>query len=219
MMAIAAHKPAQGRGNLAIKIGLILGVNAIIGGLITWWIFALQLGGEYRPGGLSEAAAGFVGMLHISFGVVAAAMRLTARFEPNREFAEDLRREGRPLLLGALALIAAGLSLVLLSLAGPDRPVSPASGAAGALALNALAMIVAAVRLRAMDELNRDMAREAGYLAFYWTSLFGGTWALLAHLELVVGPAPLDWLTLMGGFSFAGGLVALARRGGFDTPK
>jgi hypothetical protein len=218
MMAIANETTGPRRGNLALKIVLILGANALIMGLITWWMFALQAGGAYRPGGYSEAAAAMVGMIHISFGIIAAAMRATARFEPNAEHAEDLRREGNPLLLGAVALIAAGLSLVVLSLAGPDRPIAPMPGAVTAIGLNAFALIVAAVRLRRMDELSREMTRDAGRLAFAWTSLFGGTWAALAHLGFLPAPAPLDWLTLMGGFSFVAGIVALAKRGGFGQP-
>ena len=218
MMTIATDKRAAGRGSLALKIVLILGANAAIMGLVTWWIFALQPSGAYRPGGLSETAAGFVGVIHMSFGIVAAAMRATARFEPNAEFAEDLRREGRALLLGAVALIAAGLALVVLSLAGPDRPIAPLPGAVAAIGLNLFATIVAAVRLRGMDELNRTMTRDAGYLAFYWTSLFGGTWAVLAHLGYLRAPTPLDWLTMINGFGFIAGLVALGRRGGFDAP-
>ncbi len=217
-MAIASEKSGPGRGSLALKIVLILGANAAIIGLVTWWIFALQAGSAYRPGGLSEAAAGFAGLIHMAFGIVAAAMRATARFEPDPEFAEDLRREGRALLLGAVALIAAGLSLVLLSLAGPDRPIAPLPGAVAVIGLSTFALIVAAVRLRGMDELNREVARDAGRLAFAWTSLFGGTWAVLAHVGFLRAPAPLDWLTLMGGFSFVAGLVALARRGGFEQP-
>lgn len=130
-----------------------------------------------------------------------------------------MRREGRALLLGAGALVASGSSLILLSAAGPNGAVSPAGALAGALFLNVLATILAVTRLRGMDELNRAVARESSSLAFTWLSTVGGTWAMLAHLGFVDAPAPLDWLTMLSGFTFVAGLVAFARKGGFDTTR
>jgi hypothetical protein len=201
-----------------MKLVLVMGANLAGVGLIGWALSAFGHADMFHAGGPPETAAAFVGLLHVSFGLTAAAIRATARFEPDAEQAEDLRREGRALLLGAVALIAAGLSLIVLSLAGPDRPIAPLPGAVAAIGLNLFALLVAAVRLRGMDELNREMARDAGRLAFAWLSLFGGTWAVLGHLGYLRAPTPLDWLAMMGGFSFVAGLVALAKRGGFGQP-
>lgn len=218
MMVIARGNPLATTRGLGMKLVLIMGANLLGVGVISWLIAMLSGADMFHAGGPSETAAAFVGMIHISFGLTAAAIRATARFEPDPEHADELRRESRALLLGSVVLVAAGVSLVVLSLAGPGRAIGPVPGAVAAIGLNLFALIVAAVRLRGMDELNREMARDAGRLAFAWTSLFGGTWAALAHLGFLRAPAPLDWLALMAGFSFVAGIVALAKRGGFGQP-
>jgi hypothetical protein len=182
------------------------------------WGLTLGRTEEVQAGGISEGLAMGVGLAMIAFGLTAAALRASARFLDDTEEASDLRREGRALLLGAGALVAAGSSLILLSLAGPERFVPPAGGLAGALLLNALATVLVAVRWRQLDELNRAVARDAGSLALSWLSWVGGTWATVAHLGFVAGAGPLDWVTMFSGFSFVAGLVAMARKGGFDVP-
>jgi hypothetical protein len=102
-----------------------------------------------------------------------------------------------------------------MTLAGPAAVVSAALGVWGAITLNLLAALLIAIRARGLDELNRNVARYAGHFAFLWLSWVGGTWAILAHLQFMTAPAPLDWLTMLHGFSFVASLVALARRGGF----
>ncbi len=184
--------------------------------LVLWAVFALGKTDPVKAGGASEWFAVVVGLSLISFGVTAAAVRASASFLTDPEDADDLREQGRALLLGAGALIAAGASLILLSLSGPGRLVSPALGLAAVLFLNILATILVKMRWRLLDEMNRAVAHEAGYLAFGWLSTIGGTWATLAHLGYVAGPAPLDWLTMFSGFNFMAGLIALARRGGFE---
>jgi hypothetical protein len=159
-----------------------------------------------------------VGMLQISFGVIAAAVRAGAAFQDDPEEAGELRREGHALLLGAGALISSGAALILLSFAGPGRPVPPAVGFVGWLLLYILAAVLVAARWRGLDELNRAAAREADHLAFKWTFLVGGIWAMLAHLDFVASPSPLNWLTMLGGFGFIAGLVAAGRKGIFDAP-
>jgi hypothetical protein len=198
------------------KVALILGANLTVAGPITILIRTLAGADPFHPGGTSASLAALVGWLHVSFGATAAAMRASACFLSDAEEADDLRREGGALLLGAVALIAAGVSLIVLSLAGPGRAIPPGAGAIAALSLNLLALIAAALRWRRLDELNRTVTRDAGYLAFTWLSLGGGTWALLAHLGLAAIPTPLDWLTMIAGSSFLAALVALARKGGFQ---
>lgn len=200
-----------------IKLGLAAAANILFAALMIEGSAALERSEAVRPGGVSETFAMWVGVLHISFGLTAAAIRASAFFLRNSEDAEDIRREGRALLLGAGALIAAGSSLILLSLAGPGRLIPPAAGLAGGLLLSGFASILVAVRLSGMDELNRGMARESGYFAFTAFTWIGGIWAMLAHLGFVLAPEPLGWLALLGAVSFVAGLVATARRGGFDA--
>jgi hypothetical protein len=218
MMKSATDGPtAKGRSG-RVKLAFVLAAYVFLGVLVMLWGLTLGRTEEVQAGGISEGLAMGVGLAMIAFGLTAAALRASARFLDDTEEASDLRREGRALLLGAGALVAAGSSLILLSLAGPERFVPPAGGLAGALLLNALATVLVAVRWRQLDELNRAVARDAGSLALSWLSWVGGTWATVAHLGFVAGAGPLDWVTMFSGFSFVAGLVAMARKGGFDVP-
>lgn len=215
---MATGKGGSSARNAGVKAAFILGMNLAVAGALSGIVAALTGADAFHPGGRSMGLAVLVGWLHVAFGVTAAALRASARFLSDAEEADDLRQEGRALLLGAGALISAGAALILVGLAGPGRPVSAAAGLAAWLLLTILAMILVAVRLRGIDELNRATAREANNLAFKWISLFGGSWAVLAHLDFVAAPSPLAWLTMLGGFSFFAGLVAAGRRGAFDNP-
>jgi hypothetical protein len=145
-----------------------------------------------QAGDTSGKLALLVGLAVIGFGLIAAGF-------------------------GACALVASGSSLILLSLAGPGRLLPATVGVTGALVLNIIATVFVAVRWHRLDELNRGAARESGYVAFTCLSWFGGTWAILTHLDFVAAPALLDWLTMINGFSFVTGIVAVARKGGFAT--
>ena len=120
-------------------------------------------------------------------------------------------------MLGAGALISAGSSLILLRLAGPGRLVSPIRGLVVVMFLAIVATVLAKMRLHLLDELDRVVALESGYLAFGWFSTVGGIWAILTHLGFVGAPTPLNWLTMIYGFSFLAGIIALAHKGGFDN--
>jgi len=190
----------------------VLTANALFGVLVVLVIVALSTSGAVKTAGASEGAAFLVGLLHVAFGITAAAVRACAPFQEAEE-ADDVRRQGRALLLGAVILVAAGSSLILLSLAGPGGVVRPAAALLCALLLNAVAAVLAAMRWPLLDEMDRTLTNETARLGLRWTALFGGTWAMLAHLGFVAGPAPLDWLTMFGGFGFAASMVELARRG------
>jgi hypothetical protein len=217
-MEMATGKAGPNWRTAWVKIVFILGANLIAALLVGGAAAALNGGDPFHPVGASAKMAALVGWLHVSLGATAAGVRACARFLNDAEEADDLRREGRALLLGAGALIAAGSSLILLSLAQPGGPVSPGDALAGTLSLTVLAWILVSIRWRWLDELNRAVARDAGHLAITWLSVGGGTWAMLAHLGFARAPAPLDWLTMIGGLGVVAGLVALARKGGFANP-
>jgi hypothetical protein len=215
MMGVTVAKTGVNWRKAWVKTAFIMGTNLIAAVLVGGAAAALNGGDPFHPVGSSAKMATLVGWLHVSFGATAVAVRASARFLDDAEEADDLRREGCALLLGAGALVAAGSSLIMLALAGLGSVLSPLAMLNIVLFLNALAWLLVWVRLRLLDELNRAVARDAGYLAITWLSLIGGTWAMLAHLGFANAPAPLDWLTMINGFSFVAGLVALARKGGF----
>lgn len=193
-------------------------VIIMVWALFFWMSQGLHTSGTVDAGRASVFFAGVVGMLQISFGLVAAAVRASAAFQDDPEEARELRRDGRALLLGAGALISSGAALILLSLTGPGRAVPSVIGLSGWLFLSILAAVLVAVRWRGLDELNRAAARESDHLAFKWLCLIGGTWAMLAHLNFIAAPSALDWLTMLAGASFVAGLVAAGRMGVFDVP-
>lgn len=215
MMEMETDRARPLRKALA-KAAFIFGGNLVVAALVLGPIALLTRADPFHPGGVSAGWAAFVGLLHLMFGATALALRASARFLGDAEEAEDLLRNGPALVLGGAALISAGASMVLLSIAGSNGPLSADAVLAGVLSLTVITMILAGIRFRLLDELNRAASREAGYLAFTWFSLIGGTWAILAHLGFADAPTPLIWLTLMWSFSFVAGLVALARKGGFD---
>lgn len=200
-----------------VKLICVLAANAPFWALMFWGTVTLGKANAVKSGGASELLAVIVGMLHVSFGLTAAAVRASARFIPDTDESDELRRQGRALLLGAAALIAAGSSLILLSIAGPGRLVPPTGGLVLVMLLTIVATVLVAIRLRLLDELDRAVARESGYLAFGWFSFVGSTWAILTHLGFVAAPTPLNWLTMIYGFSLMAGIIALAQRGGFDN--
>jgi len=211
----------SGRRPRGSRIPLVLMFVVII---MVWVLFFGVSRGRHSTGAVNPRKAsvffaGVVGMLQISFGLVAAGVRASAEFQPDPEEAGELRREGGALLLGAGALVSSGAALILLSLAGPGRAVPSVIGLWGWLFLSIVAAILVALRWRVLDELNRAAALESDHLAFKWLSLVGGTWAMLAYLNFVAAPSALDWLTMLGGAGFVAGLVAAGRMGVFDVPR
>ena len=199
--------------NQRVKLAFQLALHVPFWALVL--LFASTMDSDSSQRGLSEKWATTVGLAEMGFGLIAAGLGASAGLLRDTPEAEDLGRERRALLLGAGALFSAGSSLILMTLAGTAAVVSPATGVWGAITLNVLAALLVAIRAKGLDELNRNVARDAGHLAFFGLSWAGGTWAILAHLQFVTAPTPLDWLTMLHGFSFVAGLVALARKGGF----
>lgn len=202
--------------NSRIKKAFQLGIH------VPFWAIVLLAAATLRERGdltltASEHWAIIVGFAEIGFGLIAAGFGASANYLDDSEEGQDLRRERRALLLGAGALVSAGSALILACLTGAERLVPPGAGVTGTLLLNLSATVLATIRLRGMDELNRGLARDASHLALTWLAWFGGTWALLAHVRFTPAPDALDWLTMLHGFSFVAGLVAAARRGVFEA--
>jgi hypothetical protein len=66
---------------------------------------------------------------------------------------------------------------------------------------------------RVSDELMRAVNLEAGSLSYGLVVLFGGGWAMLAHLGYSAAPVPLDWLTMFYGLVLLASFIAVGRRG------
>lgn len=166
--------------------------------------------------GASESIAALVGVLYcvIAVGVLIGTVnpRLGARFL-NVEDADELREQHRMLIYSGAAMALSGTALLALALAAPGGPVPQSValvvGAGGLLIGSTLSVLV----YRVSDELMLAVNLEAGALTFGLVLVVVGMWAMLAHLNYVVGPQPLDLLTLLHVLVLIGSFIAIGRRG------
>jgi hypothetical protein len=102
---------------------------------------------------------------------------------------------------------------MVLALSGPGGFVPPTAALAAALALAAAASVLGLAQWRHMDELMRNLSTECGNVTFYLVLLFGGGWAMLAHLGFAPAAAPLDWLSMFFALLLVAAYVVTGRRG------
>jgi len=117
------------------------------------------------------------------------------------------------LLYSGLGMLLWGVALLALALAAPDGPLPQAAAlvlGAGGLVVGS---IMSALVYRACDELMLAVNLEAGALTFGLVLLVVGFWAMLAHLNYVAGPQPLDLLTLFYVLVLVASFIAIGRRG------
>jgi hypothetical protein len=182
--------------------------------LIAWSLAAFT--GSLSPDaiGVSAAAALFVGLALLALAILGFVVIIAARANLlPAERAEAVLERGRMQLYTWTWLAALGLTLILLSLAGPGGLVSPGFALAAAVVLIAVMAAIDLAMRPLMDELSHAVGRETGNMAFYLTIAIGGGWAILAHLRFVAAPEPLDWITLFTLILFAASVIAAGRRG------
>lgn len=196
---------------------LIWSAVALAGCLLLGWGFRALVGPDALDGmGVSEWVATGVGLACLFFAffgifLLAASAPRGADLVDD-EAAEEMRERGRLFLYSWVWVATCGLLLIVLSLAGPGRVLSPATALAGALVLIAVLVALGIAAWRLTDELGRTLSHETGNMAFYLILVLGGGWAMLAQLGFVAGPAPLDWLTLFTVLMFVASFVAVGRR-------
>ena len=151
-------------------------------------------------------------VLAVLGSLATASTRTNLNLIDDEAAAEEMRERGRLFFCSFTWMAACGLLLIGLSLSGPGGLLSPAAAVAGASILIAILTALGVAAWKMSDELGRTLSRESGNMAFYLILVFGGGWAILAHLGLVAAPAPLDWLTLFTILMFAASFIALGRR-------
>lgn len=187
-----------------------------IAALVLGGLLPLVDAGTFGTMGASQWAAAGVGLALLFFAAVICIILATSRRGwtlLDAEQAETLNERPRLLFLSWISMAAMGLILILLGLAGPGSVLAAEAALAGALVLCAVVILLSFSVWRLMDELDRTMSYESGTMAFYLILLFGGGWAMLAHLQFVTPAAPLDWLTMLTLITFAASLIAAGRRG------
>lgn len=131
----------------------------------------------------------------------------------NVEDAEELREQRAMLGLSAVGMAAAGAALVVVALGGKGGVIDPVAALGIYAVLSVLAIWTSRRSWKMQDELMRAVGSETGGMAFYLVVLVGGTWALLAHLDFVPGPAALDWLTMFWGLMLLACFIVVGKRG------
>lgn len=184
--------------------------------LFVWGFSALGRAGYLRAMGASEWAAAATGSILIFFGLlgslVMSSTHTSANLVDDEMAAEDMRERSRLFLCSFGWMVACGLLLVGLSLAGPERLLSPVVALSGTLILIAVLTMLGIAAWRMSDELGRTLSHETGNLAFYLIIVLGGGWTILAHLGFVAGPGPVGWLTLFIVLLFVASIIATGRR-------
>ena len=190
--------------------------GAIAGGLASFaFLNFAELGGTEGLGS-SREIGGLVGVMYalpgLSVLIGALSPSAGAKFL-NVEDADELREQRRMLTYSSVAMLMLGGALVLLAISGEGAFVPAEVGAVGSIGLIVVSVFLSGAMRRHTDELQRALSSDATITAFYLLLLFGGGWSILAHLDFLAGPAPLDWLTMFAAMLLIGAFWQTARRG------
>ena len=206
----AAKSKSQKKTLLAMALGASAGFAAT-------FVFLNLLGTDALPEiGLSRELAGLVAIVYLLIGLLMGFGLMSPKQGAkvlNVEDADEIEEERAQLLPSTLAMLLSGAALMVLALAQPVGPI--AMGVA--LAVYVLAMVLSVylslAAQKRQDELMREVGKECAVAAYYLMFAIGGSWAVLAHLDYVAAPAPLDWLTMFWGVTLLAAFVVTARRG------
>lgn len=195
-------------------------IPALIGGVAgfaTYYVFLKLIGRDVVEGlTVSNNLAALVGVLYlvIALGTLIGTLTPKAgvRFL-NVEDADELREQKSMLVHSGGAMALFGVALIALALAAPDGPVPQNMalivGAGGLLTGTVLSVLV----YRYCDELMLAVNLEAGAISYGLVFAIVGLWAMLAHLDYVAAPQPLDLLTLFYVLVLVATFIAAGRRG------
>lgn len=131
---------------------------------------------------------------------------------------EDLTDQRRMLAFSSIGVLALGIALALAALGAPSGPIDATIVIVGFVVLMLVAIFASILQMRHMDELMLALSRASAAMSFYLVGTIGGTWALLAHLDRVAAPMPLDWLTMFAGLTLVGSVIEAGKRGLLKQP-
>jgi hypothetical protein len=186
---------AQGSAKIG-KVQIVRMLSGMLVGAAGALLF-LTLAGKSRidlhdPGIALAVVVGLCyALMGLAVGVGALLPGAGARFL-NVEDEEELREQRPSLAPSAIACVAIGLFLLVLSLA-PSLAASFGREAVAAAAIGALviAVLITVATRRRADELVRQISVESSALALHILLIGLGIWAALAHVGLVGWMSPL----------------------------
>lgn len=198
------------------KMIVALVVGGVAGFFTAMGFMQLVKTGALGEFSASQEIAGLVGIIYvltaISVGVGLVSPSLGARFL-NVEDADELREQHRMLTWSAVGMVALGAALVIAAIGTPGGPLSATAVVLTVAALVALAWFAGVRQRRHTDELMASVSIAATSTAFYLMFLIGGSWSLLAHVNLVAAPMPLDWLTMFAALMLVSCFIVAGKRG------
>lgn len=200
------------------KTAFALGLGGVAGFVGALGILELLETEAFEGIGASVEVASLVGMIYVITGliiVVGLIMPKAGATYLNVEDADEIEEQRGILTYSGIAMLLAGGALIVVALAGAAGPIDQ-SAALWVYAISSVIAVWLSVRsARLQDELMREMGRQTAAMAYYLIVLIGGTWALLAHLQYVAAPAPLDWLTMFWALMLLAAFIVVGQRGMF----
>lgn len=164
----------------------------------------------------SQLVAGMIALIYVlmaaPIGIGLLAPKAGAAFL-NVEDADEMREERGQLFCSFLGMAGAGAALLVAALAGPGGMIDATTGLTLFAGLTVFTTVLSLWMTGRQDELMRAVSRETAAIAFYVVGTVGTLWALLAHLEFVAAPAPLDWLSIFWGGILLAAFIGVGRRG------
>ena len=214
-MTESEHEASERRRKLK-KTALALAIGGVAGFAGAMGMMHLMEMEALAESGPSVEIAALVGMLYALIGFAIGVGLLSPKAGAaylNVEDADEIEEQRGILTYSALAMVVAGIALVVVALAGEGGLIDPAV-AAGVYVISTVIAVWASLRSgKHQDELMRAMGRETASTAYYLIVLVGGTWALLAHLQYIAAPAPLDWLTMFWVLMLLAAFIVVGKRG------
>lgn len=198
------------------KMVLALGVGAFIGFLSASAAMRILDTERFAGGGVSVQIASLVGLIYLIIGLIVGLGALNPKAGAkvlNVEDEDELREQRQQLLYSSLAMALAGIALAVVAHAGSAGPINPAIALGIYVVCSVISVFVSLRSRKHSDELMRAVGTETSSLSFYLTVLFGGTWALLAHLGYVIAPRPVEWLTMFWAVMLLATFIVIGKRG------
>lgn len=195
------------------KLIFQIAVGGSIGGISGY--FGLHLVGSENMA-VDQLVVGGVGLIYLLIGVIVGFGLLAPKLGVwilNLEDADEIRDESRILTGSAICMVALGAALVLLTMAGPDGPISRPAAMGGLLAALALLIAVSIRDWKYYDEMLLQLSSDAGNIAFSGVGLVTLIWGSASWLGLVSSPTPLALVALISGGFLMAIFVASARKG------
>ena len=152
------------------------------------------------------------GALALLTVLLGALPKFAAQMEEGAEL-QDVLDDRPKMLICAIACLGFCVSLAVAALGGSDGTIDHGLAIAlfaGSIVIGIWSWIWSTKHL---DEMDWQLSNEACVITFYMLFAIGGSWAALAQFGLISAPDPLDWLTMLWGFSFPAAIIAYWRRG------